>query len=293
MLPKDTKFEEFNDTAVCLIKEITTYATLKNYMIDVIFEANKVLSKSHPYLPTGAPAFWHAMLRNSLFQDGMKERSQGFTPNIDWVQCPGQPPKLEFKLTKWIKPTYALIPGIKETSAQAKCNVAGFVLLSSLKKTFSTAIDAVVKNQGIERRDIMNFLQVISTSTVNSVPKALGNKCATNIRVGIKTEIKRLLTAILQAAASLHTTSGQPIKKPAKFSDYLLLMNFLNIKDVSSLISEDDDDEEGGGDDDDQQALQALKDLTSDDLQERLNSCLLYTSPSPRDGLLSRMPSSA
>ena len=31
------------------------------------------------------------------------------------------------------------------------------------------------------------------------------------------------------------------------------------------------------------------------DLQEGLNStsCLLYTSPSPRDGLLSRMPSSA
>ena len=26
---------------------------------------------------------------------------------------------------------------------------------------------------------------------------------------------------------------------------------------------------------------------------EELNSCLLYTSPSPRDGLLSRMPSSA
>ena len=28
-------------------------------------------------------------------------------------------------------------------------------------------------------------------------------------------------------------------------------------------------------------------------LQGQLNSCLLYTSPSPRDGLLSRMPSSA
>ena len=27
--------------------------------------------------------------------------------------------------------------------------------------------------------------------------------------------------------------------------------------------------------------------------KESLNSCLLYTSPSPRDGLLSRMPSSA
>ena len=28
-------------------------------------------------------------------------------------------------------------------------------------------------------------------------------------------------------------------------------------------------------------------------LKKRANSCLLYTSPSPRDGLLSRMPSSA
>ena len=27
--------------------------------------------------------------------------------------------------------------------------------------------------------------------------------------------------------------------------------------------------------------------------EERITSCLLYTSPSPRDGLLSRMPSSA
>ena len=28
-------------------------------------------------------------------------------------------------------------------------------------------------------------------------------------------------------------------------------------------------------------------------LEEMMNACLLYTSPSPRDGLLSRMPSSA
>ena len=30
-----------------------------------------------------------------------------------------------------------------------------------------------------------------------------------------------------------------------------------------------------------------------DDIFDRQQSCLLYTSPSPRDGLLSRMPSSA
>ena len=31
----------------------------------------------------------------------------------------------------------------------------------------------------------------------------------------------------------------------------------------------------------------------ADAYNEKLKSCLLYTSPSPRDGLLSRMPSSA
>ena len=36
------------------------------------------------------------------------------------------------------------------------------------------------------------------------------------------------------------------------------------------------------------------RDLWSDDVRdEDYNICLLYTSPSPRDGLLSRMPSSA
>ena len=34
-----------------------------------------------------------------------------------------------------------------------------------------------------------------------------------------------------------------------------------------------------------------LKECTKD--VEKITSCLLYTSPSPRDGLLSRMPSSA
>ena len=32
---------------------------------------------------------------------------------------------------------------------------------------------------------------------------------------------------------------------------------------------------------------------TSDAIRERHGNCLLYTSPSPRDGLLYRMPSSA
>ena len=49
--------------------------------------------------------------------------------------------------------------------------------------------------------------------------------------------------------------------------------------------------------------LEEVEDLNHDDLQlvmrdntrylNTLRSCLLYTSPSPRDGLLSRMPSSA
>ena len=33
--------------------------------------------------------------------------------------------------------------------------------------------------------------------------------------------------------------------------------------------------------------------LTKDLIEGHLKGCLLYTSPSPRDGLLSRMPSSA
>ena len=33
--------------------------------------------------------------------------------------------------------------------------------------------------------------------------------------------------------------------------------------------------------------------LTSGEIDTNINTCLLYTSPSPRDGLLSRMPSSA
>ena len=33
--------------------------------------------------------------------------------------------------------------------------------------------------------------------------------------------------------------------------------------------------------------------VTATDLEIQIKTCLLYTSPSPRDGLLSRMPSSA
>ena len=39
--------------------------------------------------------------------------------------------------------------------------------------------------------------------------------------------------------------------------------------------------------------LQEILTVKSDDVVGRVKTCLLYTSPSPRDGLLSRMPSSA
>ena len=39
--------------------------------------------------------------------------------------------------------------------------------------------------------------------------------------------------------------------------------------------------------------LKAIYSFTTTALSETPNDCLLYTSPSPRDGLLSRMPSSA
>ena len=35
------------------------------------------------------------------------------------------------------------------------------------------------------------------------------------------------------------------------------------------------------------------REIVGDECFESLSNCLLYTSPSPRDGLLSRMPSSA
>ena len=41
------------------------------------------------------------------------------------------------------------------------------------------------------------------------------------------------------------------------------------------------------------ESLQAAQTVSSMQNMERTVSCLLYTSPSPRDGLLSRMPSSA
>ena len=37
----------------------------------------------------------------------------------------------------------------------------------------------------------------------------------------------------------------------------------------------------------------AFRDVATTQLVNSVNTCLLYTSPSPRDGLLSRMPSSA
>ena len=40
-------------------------------------------------------------------------------------------------------------------------------------------------------------------------------------------------------------------------------------------------------------AYDAAGQWTDADVEARLTACLLYTSPSPRDGLLSRMPSSA
>ena len=36
-----------------------------------------------------------------------------------------------------------------------------------------------------------------------------------------------------------------------------------------------------------------IRKISNDEINKRVKDCLLYTSPGPRDGLLSRMPSSA
>ena len=42
-----------------------------------------------------------------------------------------------------------------------------------------------------------------------------------------------------------------------------------------------------------EESIESLQIISLNDFDEEHNACLLYTSPSPRDGLLSRMPSSA
>ena len=62
--------------------------------------------------------------------------------------------------------------------------------------------------------------------------------------------------------------------------------------DAVEEFNEDDFDEDF--DDDFEEEIVGEYDLADDQYgQEFDNTCLLYTSPSPRDGLLSRMPSSA
>ena len=43
----------------------------------------------------------------------------------------------------------------------------------------------------------------------------------------------------------------------------------------------------------DKEEFLKIKNMIAFDEDAKLKACLLYTSPSPRDGLLSRMPSSA
>ena len=61
----------------------------------------------------------------------------------------------------------------------------------------------------------------------------------------------------------------------------------------STLVGCISGDPDGG--DNDEIDIDTLNGLIQDNLQDFINNttCLLYTSPSPRDGLLSRMPSSA
>ena len=68
----------------------------------------------------------------------------------------------------------------------------------------------------------------------------------------------------------------------------------LDKDDIQSLVNEmmKKDDEEDEDEDEDEKSESTKADLLKK-IAEHFKSCLLYTSPSPRDGLLSRMPSSA
>eukprot|EP01016_Furgasonia_blochmanni_P023246 TRINITY_DN2514_c0_g2_i5.p3 TRINITY_DN2514_c0_g2~~TRINITY_DN2514_c0_g2_i5.p3 ORF type:complete len:158 (-),score=20.13 TRINITY_DN2514_c0_g2_i5:53-526(-) len=88
-----------------------------------------------------------------------------------------------------------------------------------------------------------------------------------------------------------------------KVQDAYIAINDNLVTNKRSLQEDMNDDEVNGGPGEEEemdQHVERIKDESMDDTFQvfhdqlvKIYSCLLYTSPSPRDGLLSRMPSSA
>ena len=80
------------------------------------------------------------------------------------------------------------------------------------------------------------------------------------------------------------------LKNPRNIGANMMLTNYLlsNNNDNSVVVSIKDEDDESV-----ENRLKNLMKLLTLEVFALFNNCLLYTSPSPLDGLLSRMPSSA
>ena len=75
---------------------------------------------------------------------------------------------------------------------------------------------------------------------------------------------------------------------------YIIEVSKDNVKKVTDILNKNAVHyDELGSINEDQLFVNEKTKVTIDELRTSNTSCLLYTSPSPRDGLLSRMPSSA
>eukprot|EP01016_Furgasonia_blochmanni_P023389 TRINITY_DN2526_c0_g1_i2.p4 TRINITY_DN2526_c0_g1~~TRINITY_DN2526_c0_g1_i2.p4 ORF type:complete len:155 (-),score=40.41 TRINITY_DN2526_c0_g1_i2:25-489(-) len=118
----------------------------------------------------------------------------------------------------------------------------------------------------------------------------------------LRNEIKSIITEIGITSGNVDEvveTCFNEILPPEKYQgfegvfyhEYLQIMLWLALVLIQRSDEDDQGADEGAPITDD-----VLLDKTRffiDALQDKFKTCLLYTSPSPRDGLLSRMPSSA
>ena len=85
----------------------------------------------------------------------------------------------------------------------------------------------------------------------------------------------------------------EEIKKTIEEGKAVLGIEFGSTRIKAVLIDEDKSPIASGSYDWENQLVDNVWTYSMEKIQNGLQGCLLYTSPSPRDGLLSRMPSSA